>query len=211
MDRALGTATDNGPNADEEQMRTKTAAKCEEYLSKLVTLAVIEDGDYESANLSKTWRETKRPQQKKTKDNKAAVGANKLFLAFAELFPKHSELHGIDTFRGIPQQCSTEFTGLVGWIGGLKRETDVVAVADGRSDVVRNELRPIMKSAFGDDLLELWLVFDMETSLNTDVRNPKRKLAWSCANLETIFAAPPNCGKGGGAQSCATRSLYEER
>ena len=94
MDRALGTATDNGPNADEEQMRTKTAAKCEECLSKLVTLAVIEDGEYESANLSKTWRETKRPQQKKTK-YQAAVGANKLFLAFAELFPKHSELHQV--------------------------------------------------------------------------------------------------------------------
>ena len=28
----------------------------------------------------------------------------------------------------------------------------------------------------------------MEKSLHTDVRNPKRKVAWSCANIEVVFA-----------------------
>ena len=207
MDRALGSAKDNGSNADEEQMRSKTAAKCEEHLNKLVHLTVIEGGDYEPANLTKAWKNAKRPQHKKTKE-KAAVGADKLFLAFAELFPKHSVLHSNETFRGVPQQCSTEFTDLVKWLGSMKCQADVVAVADGRSDVVRNELRAHMKSAFGDEFLELWLVFDMETSLNTDVRNPKRKLAWSCANLETIFAAPPDCGVGGSRRKVVPRDHY---
>ena len=36
----------------------------------------------------------------------------------------------------------------------------------------------------------------METSLNTDVRNPKRKNAWSCANVEIIFALLPHVEKG---------------
>ena len=36
----------------------------------------------------------------------------------------------------------------------------------------------------------------MEASLNTDVRNPKRKVAWSGANMETMFVALPSASKG---------------
>jgi hypothetical protein len=38
----------------------------------------------------------------------------------------------------------------------------------------------------------------METSLNTDVRNPKRKVAWTSDNMETLFGMLPAARRGGG-------------
>ena len=52
----------------------------------------------------------------------------------------------------------------------------------------------MVKSAVGDEFLELWVVYEMEVRLNTDARNPKRKVAGSGANMETIFVM------GGGAR-----------
>ena len=51
-----------------------------------------------------------------------------------------------------------------------------------------------VRSAVGGEFLELWVVYGMEARLNTDARNPKRKVAGSGANMETIFVM------GGGAR-----------
>ena len=56
-----------------------------------------------------------------------------------------------------------------------KKAGDAVAIADGRSDSARNQIRDWLKSAIGDDVRELLVVYEMETALGTDVRNPKRK------------------------------------
>ena len=61
-------------------------------------------------------------------------------------------------------------------------------VGDGRSDIARTQIREVLKEVTGDAFTELWVVYDMEQSLHTDVRNPKRKIAWSCANMEVVFA-----------------------
>ena len=71
-----------------------------------------------------------------------------------------------------------EFREVVKWLITAKQKKDVVLIADGRSDSIRNCIREVLKSVVGDDFTELWLIYDMETSLNTDVRNPKRKNAW---------------------------------
>ena len=77
-----------------------------------------------------------------------------------------------------------------------KQSADVVLITDGRSEGMRSAIREMVKSAVGDDFLELWVVYDMETSLATDVRNPQRKVAWSSANMETMFVAPLCASKG---------------
>ena len=77
-----------------------------------------------------------------------------------------------------------------------KQSADVVLIADGRSEGMRSAIREIVKSTVGDDFVELWVVYDMETSLNSDARNPKRKVAWSGANMETIFVALPSASQG---------------
>ena len=66
-------------------------------------------------------------------------------------------------------------------------------VSDGRSDAARNQIRTYFTSTVGDgNYRELWVVYDMEASLKTDVRNPKRKVAWSGANVETLFVKLPS-------------------
>ena len=65
---------------------------------------------------------------------------------------------------------------------------DVAIISDGRSERARREIRSTLNSAVGEDAFtELWVVYDMETSLRQDVRNPKRKIAWGAQNLETLF------------------------
>jgi len=75
----------------------------------------------------------------------------------------------------------------VKWLVTAKQNQDVVVVADGRSEVARKQIRELLTVAAGDDFLELWVVYDMETTLHKDVRNPKRKTAWSGANMEVLF------------------------
>ena len=202
---ALTSATDQGCNADEEQMRKKTVAKYEEFLGKLVTFQVMDEVNFDPPTLIALWKKIKRPEKKK----KLVAGSpDKLFLACVELFPQHSGVHGEETFRGIPQQLSTEFKNLMQWLASTKTENDIVGIADGRSEVVRNEVRQIMKTAFGDETMELWITYSMETSLKSDLRNPKRKLAWSCDNMEKIFAAPPTAGVGGTRRRLVPRDHY---
>ena len=202
-DRTLTAAVQGGGGGDLDynQMQAKTIARLDEHLAKLVNLIAMPENDYSGSNLTRAWTTTTAPPGLKTdtsdKSGKSAVGDTRLLLACAEQFPAHSSSHGPESFRGVPLQCSPEFTELVEWLTKAKHTADVVVIADGRSEIVRNSIRKTSQSAYGDDFLELWVVFDMETLLNTDVRNPKRKLAWSGANVETIFAMPPASGKGG--------------
>ena len=99
-------------------------------------------------------------------------------------------------FRGVPSHPSGEFRDLVNFVLTAKQSADVVLIADGRSEGMRSAIRELVKTAVGDDFLELWVVYDMETSLNIDARNPKRKVAWSSANMEIIFVALPCMSKG---------------
>ena len=76
---------------------------------------------------------------------------------------------------------------MVKWLVTAKQNQDVVVVADGRSEVARKQIRELLTNLVGDDFLELWVVYNMETTLHKDVRNPKRKTAWSGANMEVLF------------------------
>ena len=105
-------------------------------------------------------------------------------------------MHGPETFRGVPGNAAPEFKEVMKWFITARKRKDVVLISDGRSDSMRNSIREVVKSAIGDEFTELWLVYDMERSLNTDVRDPKRKNAWSGANLEIIFALLPHMEKG---------------
>ena len=191
-DRTLKAAEigGGGGDHDEDQLRTKTLGKLNDILAKLVAL-VVREGDV-TASLTKTVKNCSRPTGLKTEQKPAVGGDCRLWLACAELFPEHAKLHHPDAFRGVPLQCATEFQDLIGWMAQAKDSKDAAVIADGRSEIVRKAVREKMTSAVGDsEFIELWLVYDMETSLNTDVRNPKRKLAWSGANTEIIFAMPP--------------------
>ena len=110
-----------------------------------------------------------------------------MFLCSAELFLGHSYLHNPEVFRGVITGCAPEFKEMVKWLVTAKQNQDVVVVTDGRSEVARKQIRELLTSVVGDDFLELWVVYDMELTLHKDVRNPKRKIAWSGANMEVLF------------------------
>ena len=99
-------------------------------------------------------------------------------------------------FRGVPSHPSGEFKDLVAFALAAKQPADVVLITDGRSEGMRSAIRELVKATVGDEFLELWVVYDMETSLNSDAWNPKRKVAWSGANMETIFVALPSASQG---------------
>ena len=119
-----------------------------------------------------------------------------MFLVCAEMFPGHASMHSPKMFRGVIAGASPEFKELVKWVVTAKKQMDVVIISDGRSDVARRQIREVLNAAVGDEFVELWVLYDMETSLHTDVRNPKRKLAWSSSNMETLFALLPHAHKG---------------
>ena len=102
-----------------------------------------------------------------------------MFLCSAELFLGHAHLHSPDSFRGVITGCTDEFREMVSWVAKTKHSQDAVVVSDGRSEVARKQIREVLASTVGDDFLELWVIYEMETSLHKDVRNPQRKIAWS--------------------------------
>ena len=59
-----------------------------------------------------------------------------------------------------------------------------------------------------DDCVELWVVYEGETALGVDPRNPKRKLAWSGAHHEVLFVALPTACKG--QRQVVARDVFTE-
>ena len=111
-----------------------------------------------------------------------------LYICFAELFPGHALTHTSETFRGLIGSISSDFKELIKIVAARPSGDDVAIISDGRSERARREIRSCLISAAGEDAFtELWVVYDMETSLRQDVRNPKRKIAWTAPSLETLF------------------------
>ena len=96
-------------------------------------------------------------------------------------------------FRGVITGCAAEFKDLVKMlVTGVLNDDDVVLVSDGRSESARSQIRSLLTTVLGDNLcMELWVIYDMGATLKQDVRNPKRKVAWSSANVETLFVTLP--------------------
>ena len=96
-------------------------------------------------------------------------------------------------YRGVITGCSSEFKELVkSLIAGKQNDDDVLVVSDGRSEGGRKQIRLLFTSVLGDNyFMALWVIYDTETTLKQDVRNPKRKVAWSSANVETLFVKLP--------------------
>lgn len=199
MDRTVTMATQQC-GEEEEHMRKKTIARLEELVRQNMSIEVIGHDGYQALALTKAYRALREIEKPRSAvgDNKKNVEQQnrRLFLACAELFPGHSSTHSNDIFRGVITGCTAEFNELVKWMVTAKQQTDVVVIADGRSEVARKQIRNLLTSIVSDDFVELWVIYDMETKLHTDVRNPKRKLAWSSSNMEVMFALLPRVTKG---------------
>ena len=120
-----------------------------------------------------------------------------LFLCCAELFLGHEAIFNRETFRGILPSCSSFFKELVKVLLVGAQRDDIVLVSDGRSESIRKDIRNIFQTQLREEeFIELWVIYSLETSLRQDVRNPKRKLAWSSHNMETLFVKLPLKAKG---------------
>ena len=193
-DRVLGSVSDCADTDEETKIRSKTVEKLEELMKAKILLGVIENSVYESLVLTRTLKQ--RDTIEALQPKKPGHEKSTLFLLNPELFPIMLLNHSPDAFRGQVTQNSREFPDTLKWIIQAKSRGDSVAIGDGRSDLMRNKIRGWLQDAVGDDFLELWIVYDMETALNTDVRNPKRKLAWCGENMETVFTILPSVSKG---------------
>ena len=130
-----------------------------------------------------------------------------LFLCCAELYLGHEEKWNRDTFRGILPSCSSFFKDLVKVLLGAGQRDDIVIVSDGRSESIRRDVRALFMAQLAEDeFIELWVIYDLETSMRQDVRNPKRKLAWSSHNMEVLFVKLPRKAKG--QRKLVSRDLF---
>lgn len=194
-DRVLSAVVDHG-SEDGDALRQKTITKLSESMKKFATLGHVENGEYEAFAFTKLIAQMKASRPTKGDGppgssegiRAKAPPTRTLYVASAELFGPHNKTHDPDSFRGMIGGISTEFREVVKWLSSCKAGNDVVLVTDGRSDEMRKDLRKLFEPL---SPTELWTIYDMEGSLNTDVRNPKRKVAWSCANMESVFAFLP--------------------
>ena len=77
-----------------------------------------------------------------------------------------------------------------------REPSDIVIVADGRSECVRREIRKTFEADKEEDFLELCVVYEGESHLNRDVRNPKRKIAFHGSHTEVLFVSLPSAPRG---------------
>ena len=120
-----------------------------------------------------------------------------MYICCAELFLGHEAQQTSETFRGLLSSFTADFKELVTRVIQRSERDDVVIVSDGRSEEIRKTIRGIFTVILGvDDVRELWVIYNLETSMRQDVRNPKRKLAWSGNNIETLFVKLPFKAKG---------------
>jgi hypothetical protein len=207
----------------DKDLRSKTVAKLAEALGKHVQLGHISAGEYKSFEICREFTSLRDKFKSASADasgqsavgdgsNKAKIAQKQqpreevtLYIACAELFGPHALQHNRETFRGIVDHCADEFKEVVNWMMATKGATDAAIVADGRSETIRRELRALFQKE-ASSATELWTIYDMETSLNTDVRNPKRKLQWASDSMETLFALFPAAGKKAVARDSFTKS-----
>ena len=120
-----------------------------------------------------------------------------MYICFAELFPGHESTQNSETFRGLLPDCSSQFIDMVTLLLTTSGPDDAVIVADGRSAVIQEKLRALFASTLDvNDYMKIWVVYELETCLWQDVRNPKRKLAWSGENIEILYVELPRKAKG---------------
>ena len=211
VDHILTAANKGNEEFAAEEAREKTIARLKQLLGEKVVMMNIEGSDYTGLSLTVALKALRRLIPDPADTSGSAVGEkNKqdltsgvkhqaqgtMFLLCAELFPQHVQQHSPEAFRGVIGGISTGFKELAKWACTAKQAMDVVIISDGRSDAARRQIRELLKTIVGDDFTELWVIYDMDTTLHTDVRNPKRKVAWSSANMETIFALLPEAIKG---------------
>ncbi len=90
---------------------------------------------------------------------------------------------------------TSELKAALAWIKSRRQKDDAIIVCDGRSPDVRRlvdnwmetELRLATDGAGAEDrLVSAWVIYDLATVADGDPRMPKKKLAWSCPNRETV-------------------------
>jgi len=139
----------------------------------------------------------KGKEEAKKDEDKPAVREGTIYFCCAELFCGHAERHTGDIWRGIIPGITDGFTDLIKFAcqrisNRPNSDKDVLLVSDGRSEHARKQIRSVMTSALGDEgFTEIWVVYNLETAIKADVRNPKRKTVWSAANMEVLFVALP--------------------
>jgi hypothetical protein len=208
-----------------EQKQKNIIEKLAKLLSQTVLLSFVPNSEFDHLVLTRMMADAREVAEGETDgvtassaigNGKSAIGDGKqgkknsspkkdtcskssggtMFLCFAELFPLHVKTHCPDSFRGVITDCAPEFLEVVKWLVMAKQPADSLIISDGRSEVARRHIRDLLTKLCNDDFTELWVIYDMETSLHTDVRNPKRKVAWSAANMEVLFVILSKKTKG---------------
>ena len=202
IDRALRKASkaDEAAEEEEDKIRTATTINLEQCLRSSFKVYALETPSYSNDNLNAWWREAKSEMSKPEKSRKT------LFLLSAELFPGHALQHTPDTFRGVIGGIDKEFKQALAWMFKARTPTDIVVVSDGRSESARRQIRKEFETEFEQGFTELWLIYEGESALGRDPRNPKRKLAWSGVHNEVLFASLSSATKG--QRKCVSREVF---
>ena len=114
------------------------------------------------------------------------------FLLSADVFPG-CMANGLKDFR-----CPSKFfqemevppalKALWTWVLSVRRPSDSIIVFDGRFANVRRFFDAELAKLGQDKVLDMWVIYDMPQD---DPRYPKRQLAWSNSNRETILVYHP--------------------
>ena len=191
-DRIMKLALDGGDSkadGESDKIRKQPIQKLNDLLAKVVSFGACDFAS--NASIAKGRKRTQAAFGASQADNSKSDGSNRiLYFAQAALFPEHENRHNDEMFRGSAQNMCSEFKTATAWMMSVRRDVDVVIVSDGRGDGIRNKIRKEFESreiAF----VELWVIYESETAFGVDVRHPKRKLAWSGSNMETLFVILP--------------------
>ena len=85
-----------------------------------------------------------------------------MYLSCAELFLGHEGHFTNETFRGLLSCCSTDFKEAVKLLLMKSEKDDVVIVSDGRSELIRKEIRAILTATAGEEeFIELWVIYNL--------------------------------------------------
>jgi len=201
-DRVMTATTDESVQQEAETERAKTLSLVDGMLAKDVKFVHVPAAtgarpisqriDSVVKNGSGFFFDS-RAQSQATKPPPEPI---RMYYMSAELFPSHEKW---DQHDKIPigsnsngAAVAQEFRDCVKWAAVAKQAKDVLCVADGRNEKARKAIREVLSSsAVSDSVIEVWVIYEVEGNLATDVRNPKRKRPWSGANMEVLFVALP--------------------
>ena len=145
-------------------------------------------GPYQSQSLASVFNGS-RAVRVGLNANKQSQADTRLFLLSAELIPPAAPDES--DYKALAA-LTPHFQAAIEFVFSVKQTADIVAICDGRSKVCRKAIETFMEKkvpSASSRHVDVWVIYTPDSS---DSRTPKRKVAFSCTNRETVQVVLPD-------------------